>query len=206
MGAFGLAAIRQVRRHGALMIGLGLLFSGTIMLFAISPSLILGCLLLFLAGVSSTAFGTIIATFLQAEVPNDLRGRIMSLYAITFIGLPSLGALASGAIAQALGGIPGAPRRSDRRDPGRAVPDPVRTVLLETGDRYDQTPLKRKVSKSLALSYREPFGRTVFIMVMFLFNDAAHSKIRENSDYEDVKNQDLSWIFCLTSQINCAII
>ena len=110
VGAFGLAAIRQVRRHGALMIVLGLLFSGTIMLFAISPSLILGCLLLFLAGVSSTAFGTIIATFLQAEVPNDLRGRIMSLYAITFIGLPSLGALASGAIAQALGGIPGAPR------------------------------------------------------------------------------------------------
>jgi MFS family permease len=110
VGAFGLAAIRQLKHHGALMIGIGLLFSVTIILFALSPSLILGCLLLFLAGVTSTAFGTIIATFIQVESPGDLRGRIMSLYAITLIGLPSLGALGSGAIAQALGGIPGAPR------------------------------------------------------------------------------------------------
>ena len=110
VGAFGLAAIRQLKRHGALMIGIGLLFCVSIVLFAISPSLILGCLLLFLAGVTSTAFGTIIATFIQVEAPNELRGRIMSLYAITLIGLPSLGALGSGAIAQALGGIPGAPR------------------------------------------------------------------------------------------------
>ncbi len=34
----------------------------------------------------------------------------MSLYAITFIGLPSLGALGSGSLAQALGGLQGAPR------------------------------------------------------------------------------------------------
>ena len=110
VGAFGLAAIRQLQHHGSLMIAIGLLFSVTIILFALSPSLILGCLLLFLAGVTSTAFGTIIATFIQVESPGDLRGRIMSLYAITLIGLPSLGALGSGAIAQALGGIPGAPR------------------------------------------------------------------------------------------------
>jgi MFS family permease len=110
VGAFGLAAIRQLKRHGAVMIGIGLLFALSIILFAISPSLILGCLLLFVAGVTSTAFGTIIATFIQAEVPNELRGRVMSLYTITLIGLPSLGALASGAIAQALGGTAGAPR------------------------------------------------------------------------------------------------
>jgi MFS family permease len=110
VGAFGLAAIRQLKHHGALMIGIGFLFSVSIILFALSPSLILGCLLLFLTGLTSTAFGTIIATFIQVEAPNDLRGRIMSLYAITLIGLPSLGALGSGAIAQALGGIPGAPR------------------------------------------------------------------------------------------------
>jgi MFS family permease len=110
LGAFGLAAIRTLKRHGALMIAIGLCFSLVIMLFAISPTLILGCLLLFVAGLTSTAFGSIIATFIQVEAPNDLRGRIMSLYAITLIGLPSLGALGSGAVAQALGGIQGAPR------------------------------------------------------------------------------------------------
>jgi hypothetical protein len=34
----------------------------------------------------------------------------MSLYAITLIGLPSLGALGTGAAAEQLGGIAGAPR------------------------------------------------------------------------------------------------
>ena len=34
----------------------------------------------------------------------------MSLYAITLIGLPSLGALGSGAVAEKLGGLQGAPR------------------------------------------------------------------------------------------------
>ena len=34
----------------------------------------------------------------------------MSLYTVTLIGLPSLGALGSGAVAQWLGGLSGAPR------------------------------------------------------------------------------------------------
>jgi len=104
----------------------------------LSPSLILGCLLLFLAGVTSTAFGTIIATSSRVESPGDLRGRIMSLYAITLIGLPSLGALGSGAIAQALGGIPVPRRRSDRRDPGRSAGDPLCTFFWKRVHRYGQ--------------------------------------------------------------------
>jgi hypothetical protein len=54
--------------------------------------------------------GTIIATFIQVEVPNELRGRIISLYTITLIGFPALGAMGSGAAAELLGGIQGAPR------------------------------------------------------------------------------------------------
>ncbi|MGE5621133.1 MAG: hypothetical protein ACM3U0_01035 [archaeon] len=66
--------------------------------------------LLFMNGVSATAVGSIIATFIQVTVPNELRGRIISLYTITLIGLPSLGSLGSGAVAELLGGIQGAPR------------------------------------------------------------------------------------------------
>jgi MFS family permease len=66
-------------------------------------------LFLFLSGLTSTVFGTIIATFLQLEAPSELRGRVLSLYSITLIGLPSLGALASGAVAEWLGGLSGAP-------------------------------------------------------------------------------------------------
>jgi MFS family permease len=110
VGAFGLAAIKQVTRQGALLILNGFVFSASIIAFAVSPSLAVGIVLLFVAGVTATVFGTIIATFIQVATPNELRGRVMSLYAITLIGLPSLGALGSGAIAELLGGIPGAPR------------------------------------------------------------------------------------------------
>ncbi len=110
VGAFGLASIKNVKQPGAVMISSGLIFTATIILFALSQTLALGILLLFIAGVASTVFGTIIATFIQMATPNELRGRVMSLYAITLIGLPSLGALATGSLAQVLGGIPGAPR------------------------------------------------------------------------------------------------
>jgi MFS family permease len=110
VGAFGLAAIRNVRRHNLVMLASGLLFSVALIAFAVSPSLPLGIALVFVAGVTSTVLGTMIATFLQVDAPPELRGRVMSLYAITLIGLPSLGALGTGAAAEQLGGIAGAPR------------------------------------------------------------------------------------------------
>jgi len=78
--------------------------------FTLSPSLVIGITLLFIAGAAATVFGTIVATFIQVATPSELRGRVMSLYAITLIGLPSLGGLGSGAVAEWLGGIQGAPR------------------------------------------------------------------------------------------------
>jgi len=110
VGAFGLASIRNIKRQGAILVASGLIFSLTIILFAISPDFWLGVFLLFLSGIAVTVFGTIISTFIQIAVPNELRGRVMSLYAITLIGLPSLGALGIGSIAEALGGVSGAPR------------------------------------------------------------------------------------------------
>ncbi len=110
VGAFGLASIKQVSRQGAVLVISGLLFSASIVAFALSPSLALGIVLLFVAGGTVTVFGTIIATFIQIETPNELRGRVMSLYAITLIGLPALGSLGSGVSAEMLGGIGGAPR------------------------------------------------------------------------------------------------
>jgi MFS family permease len=110
VGAFGLASFKQVPHQGALMLLSGILFSLALILFSISPSFILGLALLFIAGITSTVFATIIATFIQLSVPNEMRGRVMSLYTVTLIGLPSLGALGIGAFAEWLGGVSGAPR------------------------------------------------------------------------------------------------
>jgi MFS family permease len=110
VGAFWLAALTELKRQRVVMIVSGFLFSLAVLAFALSPNLALGIFFLFLAGVFSTIFGTIIATFIQLRSPKELRGRLMSLYAITLIGLPSLGALGTGAVAQGLGGLQGAPR------------------------------------------------------------------------------------------------
>ena len=109
-GAFGLASFRRWTHQGAVMLASGFLFSLSLIAFAVSPRLWEGAVLLFIAGITSTVFSTIISTFIQFSVPNELRGRIMSLYTVTLIGLPSLGALGSGALADWLGGVQGAPR------------------------------------------------------------------------------------------------
>jgi MFS family permease len=110
VGAFGLAFLRSVGRQGAILIVSGFVFSLTVVLFALSPSFWFGVILLFIGGIAVTGFSTIISTFIQVSVPNELRGRVMSLYSITLIGLPSLGAMGSGSAAEMLGGIAGAPR------------------------------------------------------------------------------------------------
>ena len=110
IGAFGLASLRQWTRQGAVMLISGFLFSLSLAAFAVSPSIWVGLILLFVTGITSTVLATIISTFIQFAVPNELRGRIMSLYTVTLIGLPSLGALGTGALAEWLGGTQGAPR------------------------------------------------------------------------------------------------
>jgi MFS family permease len=110
IGAFGLAWVREIKRQGAVMIASGFLFGLTLIGFTLSRSLAVGATLLLVAGAASTVFGTINATFIQLLTPNELRGRVMSLYAVTLIGVPSLGALMSGALAEALGGLQGSPR------------------------------------------------------------------------------------------------
>ncbi len=110
IGAFGLASFKRLRNQGAVMMVNGLVFSISLVAFALSPTLWLGAVMLIVAGITSTVFATIISTFIQFLVPNELRGRVMSLYTVTLIGLPSLGALGTGSLAEWLGGVQGAPR------------------------------------------------------------------------------------------------
>lgn len=110
VSAFGLASRREVHHQSEIMVASGLVFSVSLAAFALTPWLWLGILLMFVVGVSSTVLGTIIGTYIQIETPPALRGRVMSFYSITLIGLPSLGVLFVGALAEWFGGAQGAPR------------------------------------------------------------------------------------------------
>jgi MFS family permease len=91
----------RIRRPGrALLIGaagMGL----ALVAFALSPIMGLALAMLLVVGFSNTFYLTQVSTFLQQRVPDHLRGRVMSLYALCWNLLP-LGGLVGGVLAAAV--------------------------------------------------------------------------------------------------------
>lgn len=71
--------------------------------FSIMPWYIGGLPLLVLTGFFATSTAATMATIVQLQAPPHLRGRLMSIYMLTVIAVPSLGTLLSGAIADIVG-------------------------------------------------------------------------------------------------------
>ncbi|WP_297528077.1 MFS transporter [Thiohalobacter sp.] len=112
VGAAGLGALlgalRLARREGTDglegMIGLaGLSLGAALLLFSRTPVLVLALPVLALVGFSLTSLVAATNTFLQLHAPDALRGRVMSLFSVIFIGLSPLGNLLAGSIAEGLG-------------------------------------------------------------------------------------------------------
>lgn len=75
------------------------------LLLAFNHSFPLAVLLLGVTGIAMLAFVTSVNTTLQINSPDHLRGRVMSIYTLVFLGLVPLGSLFSGTVANA-GGAP----------------------------------------------------------------------------------------------------
>lgn len=103
LGAFGLAALHRPPRKDHLLLGsvfgFALLLSG----LALCRLFLLAVGLLFLLGVCNAILGAATQTLLQLNAPGALRGRVMSLYTICFLGFTPLGSLFSGALAAVIG-------------------------------------------------------------------------------------------------------
>lgn len=93
IGALGLASLPAIvpNQRNLRIAGIG--FALTLAGFAVAPWWWLGVIMLILVGIIGTVATTMIATMLQLSVPSHLRGRVMSLHAVTLIGVPSLGGL-----------------------------------------------------------------------------------------------------------------
>ena len=103
IGAFAMASITEIKQQGRVLVISGLIFCVTLAAFVLCPLFWPGVALLVVVSIAATVFSTMIATMIQLRVPGELRGRVISLYAITLIGLPSLGALGVAALANTLG-------------------------------------------------------------------------------------------------------
>jgi MFS family permease len=75
------------------------------LLLAFNHSYTMALLLLGLTGIAMLSFITSVNTTLQLNAPDHLRGRVMSVYTLVFLGLAPLGSLFSGSVAH-VGGAP----------------------------------------------------------------------------------------------------
>jgi len=78
-------------------------FGSMLLLFSFSRLLWLSALLLIPAGFCMMIQMASSNTLLQSMVPDRLRGRVMSVYAMTFMGMAPLGALLAGSLAHNIG-------------------------------------------------------------------------------------------------------
>jgi MFS family permease len=96
IGALGYAG--DVERKGLLIIGGATAFGSFIILFALSTFYPLSLIFVFFMGAASMIYMITVQTTLQLRVPDELRGRVMGVYGMTYSVGP-LGALQAGFIA-----------------------------------------------------------------------------------------------------------
>ncbi len=102
-GALTLAARSESRGLGRVVASSIAIFSVMIVLFSFSRNLALSALLLIPAGFAVMLQLSASNTLLQMMVPDNLRGRMMSFYSMSLIGVTPFGNLMAGAIASRIG-------------------------------------------------------------------------------------------------------
>jgi MFS family permease len=99
-GSLGVAAFGNIPHKGrlalCLLIGLGAGISG----FALSPSVAVSGVMLFLSGVALIGVFTMVNSLVQLIVTNEMRGRVMSVYNFAFRGGMPFGNLLTGRLVQ----------------------------------------------------------------------------------------------------------
>jgi MFS family permease len=103
VGALIVASLPHTIRRERLMRWTILATSLVLIAFAFSPWLWLSVALSALAGACLLTTNSLANTSVQANVPHHLRGRVMSVYIMCFLGVMPLSAAAFGPIAQAIG-------------------------------------------------------------------------------------------------------
>ena len=97
-GALLVAAFGHIPNKGQATLMTLVVLGALITAFAMSKSLILTCILLFLAGAALIAVFSMISSLVQLIAPDEMRGRVMSVYNVAFRGGMPIGALITGAL------------------------------------------------------------------------------------------------------------
>lgn len=95
-GALGVAFLGNIRNKGRLALTMLVVLGGGVSGFALSQSVVLSCMLLFLSGISLMAVFTNVLSLVQIITANEMRGRVISIYNAAFRGGMPMGNLVTG--------------------------------------------------------------------------------------------------------------
>jgi len=102
-GALAVASAGQIFPPRKIALGGVWLFSTMLLLFALNRNYYLALLTLALGGFGMMLFFSTSNTIIQTLVPNEMRGRVMGVWALAFGTMVPLGSLEAGALAHWLG-------------------------------------------------------------------------------------------------------
>jgi predicted MFS family arabinose efflux permease len=103
VGALAVASLPERARRGRWLTVGNLAFPALLLAFASSRSFLVSLVLLFGVGVSFVMQNALANTLLQIITPDAVRGRVMSVYTLTFQSSMRLGGLQAGLMADAIG-------------------------------------------------------------------------------------------------------
>jgi MFS family permease len=103
VGALLLAYLGDFKRKGWSVIGGAFGFGVCLIAFALSKHLVMSLVFLFAVGFMVVTSVAVTNTLLQKLVTDEMRGRVMSMFILTFIGTMPLGNLLAGAVSQRFG-------------------------------------------------------------------------------------------------------
>jgi len=103
VGMLALASRRDVRGLTRWVLFASLAAGISVIVFALSPWLPLSLLAIAFTGFGIVVNGMSVSTMIQTIVDDRMRGRVMGIFSMAFLGMYPLGSLAGGALASAIG-------------------------------------------------------------------------------------------------------
>ena len=95
-GALTVAAMGNIANKGRIALSMLVALGAGIAGFSLSTSVALSCILLFLSGAVLMCAFAMISSLVQLITPNDMRGRVMSVYNVAFRGGMPFGSVTTG--------------------------------------------------------------------------------------------------------------
>jgi MFS family permease len=103
VGSLVIASLGKKRLGGGALIAAVMLLGFSLEAYGLSRIFALSSIFLFVVGFASMAYNALNQTFLQKQISDEMRGRVLSLLTLTTFGLQPFGAMQAGAISAWLG-------------------------------------------------------------------------------------------------------